>query len=173
MNNVYFACRGCKNYIDAGYRWPVSTLFRNRWDEFPLKINLQEVLSHTEYWSGVTAHAYLAEVLPAARQFLIKHGEHDLVFGDDSSFMEFDDTTHSDLEWLDEGSLNQPQHNTICLEPRYFSEHPALRYTSWEQVEEYCRQHSCGWSGDAATTASAKKVFLVTVSRQTSQHDKT
>ena len=160
MNDVYFACRDCKNYIDAGYRWPVSTLFQNRVDGFPLDVHPQEVLSHAEYWSGATGHPYLAAVLPAARRFLLAHQDHDLVFGDAESFMNFDDPANLHLEWLDEASLDEPSLQTLCLEPRYFAEHPALRYSSWEQVEAYCRLHSCGWAGDIGAAAAAKRVFL-------------
>jgi len=171
MNGVYFACRDCKNYIDAGYRWPVSTLFPNQWEQFPLAISVEEVLAHSEYWGGVTAHPYLAAALPAARRFLLFHRTHRLLFGDTESFMDFDDLKHGYLEWLDEGSLEEPKLQTICLEPRYFAEHQALRYKSWESVEKYCSDHTCGWSCDAAATEVAKQVFLRAV--ETSSHDGT
>ena len=171
MNDVYFACRDCNNYIDAGYRWSMSTLFRNRWGQFPLKINPQEVLSNVEYWSGVNENPYLAAALPAVRQFLLNHEAHDLIFGNSESFMNFDDQAYRYLEWLDEGSLGEPSLETLCLEPRYFAEHPALRYITWQQVEDYCRQHSCGWTGDAEATEVAREVFLRVVRGSAANRD--
>ncbi|WP_457337986.1 hypothetical protein [Rhizobacter sp. P5_C2] len=167
MNDVFFACRTCKDYIDAGYRWPVTTLFPDQRDQFPLKVNVQAVLSNAEYWGGETAHPYLAKVLPAARRFLHSHEAHDLVFGDFDAFMKFDDSKHAYLEWLEVTTIDDPELQTLCLEPRYFAEHPAINYRSWDQVEAYCRQNACGWNGDAATTSAAREVFLRAVRART------
>jgi len=115
VNNVYFACRSCQNYADAGHRWAASTLFQNRGDQFPLKVDLQAVWSYSEYWSGAGEHPHLAEVLAAARRFLLSHQTHEVVFGDCESFMNFDDPAHIYLEWLDETSITEPDLKTICL----------------------------------------------------------
>ena len=115
MNDVFFACRDCKSYINAGYRWPVSTLFPDHWGQFPLKLDVQAVLSHREYWGGETLHPYLTEVLPAARRFLLSHEAHDLVFGDVESFMDFDDPGHRYLEWLNAASLSEPSARPYAL----------------------------------------------------------
>lgn len=79
-----------------------------------------------------TEHPYLAAVLPAARRFLLAHQDHELVFGDSESLMNFDEPAHLHLKWLDEASLDEPSLQALCLDPRYFAEHPAFRYSSWE-----------------------------------------
>ena len=165
LNEVYFACRQCKDYIDAGYRWAVTVLFPGQWDRFPLTIDVDAVLAHHAYWSGESEHPSLAATLPAARRFIEAHREHALVFGDSESFMSIDGDNYDELEWLDVGSLTQPV-LTMCFEPRYFVQHPALRYRAWSQVEEYCRLHPCGWRGDPAQTAAAQAVFLRAVAAQ-------
>ncbi|MET3497527.1 hypothetical protein [Variovorax boronicumulans] len=165
MNSVHFACLDCKNYIDAGYRWAATALFPEHWDRMPIAIAVEEVLACSKYWAGEADHPYLATVLPAARRFLSKHAEHRLVYGDFEAFMDFDGSGHSCFEWLDEDSLAEPSMQTICLEPRYFAEHPTLRYTSWTQVEGYCASQSCEWTDDAAATEAARRVFLNAVER--------
>ena len=119
MNNVYFACRECKDYIDGGYRWPVSTLYKDQWSNFPLTVSVDDVLAHAEYWSGETLHPFLAATLPAARAFLMAHRTHDLVFGDSESFLNMDDPTHSAFDWLELNSLTDASHLRYCFEPRY------------------------------------------------------
>lgn len=141
----------------------MNSLFPGRWDEFPLKIDVRDVLSRSQYWEGESEHEYLAIVLPRARQFLLTHEGHDLVFGDHESFMNFDSPDHDYLEWLDAASLQETTLQTICLEPRYFAEHPLLAFRSWTQVEHYCEQHCCGWTGIDTEANAAKEVFMRTV----------
>lgn len=143
----------------------MSVLFTGQWDRFPIPVDAEAILARDDYWAGAQDQPHLATALPAARQFLEAHRHHHLVFGDAESFIDLYEAEHDQLEWLDLGSLTEPAPRAACLEPRYFAEHPALRYTSWSQVEEHCKGHYCGWSGDAAATAVAEQVFARTVQR--------
>jgi hypothetical protein len=161
MNDVYFACQDCKNYIDAGYRWAAKCLFWNQESRYPILISTDDILANAEYWSGTTANAFLADVLPAARRFLLGHRGHQVVFGDSGSFASYDAPSYSFLEWLDVRALEEKANPArFIFEPRYFAEHTALRYTSWSQVEPYCASIFGGSDDEKAATAVAKHVFL-------------
>jgi hypothetical protein len=166
MNNVYFACQDCKKYIDAGYRSTLSTLYLDQWDQFPITVSVDEVLSYKDPLDSVADRPYLAGAVPSAHYFLVAHQTHNILFGDDESFKNFDEPNYSYLQWLDVGSLEEPTLNTTCFEPRYFVEHQSLRFSSWSQVEAYCGEHYCSWSDDAYATAVAKNIFLQAVQEQ-------
>ena len=128
MNDRYFACRTCKNYVDAGYRFCYWTLEHTAIVEASKSVNLDAVWSADEYWAGGEDCDWLAELLPHVRSFLIEHGMHDLVYGDSESFMPMDDDNNF-LLWMNEAGY------VLELMPRYFVER--LYFTHWKQVEEY------------------------------------
>ena len=125
MNNLYFACANCKNYINAGYRWFYWTLVDTNLVDKDGKVDVEKVLNAQEYWAGKEKEEWLAKLLPKVKDFLIKHYTHDLKYGEQDSFFE----DEIGLFWLYES--NQLQEIT----PRTYTE--VFGFTSWEQVVEY------------------------------------
>jgi len=52
MNDVYFACRTCKRFVDAGYRWAYATLELSNVVQHGQQLEVDAVFSATEYWNG-------------------------------------------------------------------------------------------------------------------------
>jgi hypothetical protein len=125
MNNLYFACTTCKNYINAGYRWFYWTLVDTKLVGWEGKVNVESVLNTQEYWVGKEKEKWLAELLPKVESFLIKHRTHDLRYGEQDSFFE----DEIGLLWLYESDQLEE------ITPRTYTD--ILGFTSWDQVVEY------------------------------------
>lgn len=129
MNNLYLFCEPCKVFVDAGYRWAYSTLVETEVVVPNDPINIARLLGADEYWNpGVDEQSkwLVNDVLPAVRHFLTSHGNHRVVFGEDSLY--FDSNPDWFLEWLQEGFL-------ACLLPRFLKER--LKLDSWADVCRY------------------------------------
>src|SRR5688572_5423323 len=125
MDDVYFACLTCKSYIDAGYRWCLSTLERPGHVQPGQTVSIATVLEANEYWLGVKATKPLQDLLPEIHKFLVGHQSHEVIYGQRSDFL----TRAGDgdfLDWVDEGG------NDTQLVPRYFVERLGL--WTWDQV---------------------------------------
>lgn len=131
MNSLYFACRDCKCFIEAGDRWAYATLEQPEIIRRGQPIALHEVLDAPEYWHPPDDAAWLDSVLARARDFLLRHAGHDLIFGEEADFLP--DYTVEYLDWLEDSP--QP----ITWTPRHFIEQ--LRFTQWREVEHYLRSH--------------------------------
>jgi len=129
VNDVYFACRTCKIYQDAGYRWCYWTLEHPAIVERGTSVAVTAVLNASEYWRGAQDELWLRELLPEVRTFLEQHYTHDLTYGDgeDIGIVPVTDDEYGFLDWM-----NQDENETIDLVPRYFVER--LGYDSWQQV---------------------------------------
>ena len=128
MNNFFFACFDCKMYLDAGGRWAHYCLLKKAVVSEGGRVDAEKVLASDEYWnppSGDDAGWLREQVIPTARQFLMEHQEHHIVFGDSDTITP---PPLFDLDWLDVGYLNE-------YSPRYFVE--VLRFTNWEQATDF------------------------------------
>ena len=165
MNDLYFACRTCKNYIDAGYRFCYWTLVCPGIVESNKRVNPEAVWSAEEYWRGGDDSDWLAELLPKVRFFLKEHREHDLIFGDDEEIgtVPVHDGDYRVFEWLNEpgSSLCSPE-----LLPRYFVERLGLR--TWSQVAAYVENEKVKpwWWMDPEYKARGKAKFVLLVRHQ-------
>lgn len=79
MNNRYFACPACREYIDAGYRWAYWALEETGVVTENEIVDVAKVLACEDYWN-VPADEWAEELayrlLPAVRRFLEKHRDH-------------------------------------------------------------------------------------------------
>ena len=138
MNNVYFACRTCKIFVDAGYRWCYWALEEPGVVEPGKPVNVGAVLNASQYWHGAQEAAWLQELLPKVRAFLERHGAHDLIYGDseDIGTVPMSDDDYSFLDWLDEtdddASDLVPDFDVL---PRFYVE--KLGYRDWKQVTDH------------------------------------
>ena len=126
MNNLFFACKDCKIYIDAGYQWSYWTLEEAQVVERGKPVSIDAVLSAEEYWNppeGESSGWLYNGVLPSVRRFLEEHGSHQIIFGTITEFLSTGD--ESFLDWMQVGFMPQ-------LLPRYFVER--LGFKTWDQV---------------------------------------
>lgn len=137
MNELYFACRTCKNYIDAGYRWCYAHLERPGIVQKGQPISVEAVLQAEEYWhipERQDDHAeWLRRDLPKIKAFLEKHRNHEIIYGEDD-FLWGDDGDEWDFDWLHE----EENSDYAIKSPRYFVER--LGFTDWKQVIAYCEE---------------------------------
>ena len=129
MNNLFFACRDCKTYIDAGYRWVHWQLEEPRILDRVSSVNVQSVLAAPNYWNPPKDEGsrwLYEEVLPAVRQFLLDHLSHHVAFGEEEEFAPIQSDDYFD--WMQVGYLATPT-------PRYLVE--ILGLNSWEEVGEF------------------------------------
>jgi hypothetical protein len=83
MNDRYFGCRTCKTYTDAGYRWARYQLEDLGIVQADRPVNVNWVQYAVGYWNPPEGHERdwnCDEILLRVRQFLDKHGEHDLIY---------------------------------------------------------------------------------------------
>ena len=83
MNDRYFGCRTCKTYTDAGYRWARYQLEDPGIVQDEQPVDIAAVLRTDSYWNPPEGHERdwnCDQILPRVRQFLTKHGGHDLVY---------------------------------------------------------------------------------------------
>ena len=128
MNGLYFACCDCKIYTDAGYRWAYWGLEEPRVVSRGARVDPNAVLAAVRYWNppnDETSRWLREGVLPGVRQFMIDHGTHQIVFGQEEDFAPGNDDY---LDWMQIGHLAQ-------LTPRYLVEVLGLR--SWDEVQKY------------------------------------
>lgn len=126
MNDRYFACRTCKTFLDAGYRWCYWELEHPGIIQLGERVDVDRVLSHAPYWDAPadSPSDWLSkEVLPSVRQFFADHAGHDIVY------WQIDDLPDDKpLNWLWIGADPLPT-------ARYFVE--VLRLKRWQDVEQW------------------------------------
>ena len=131
MNNVYFACEGCRMMVNAGYRWAYWELEHHGVVQRRKAVSVEAVLATAAYWApdAEPPSKWLTdEVLPAVRLFLDVHSSHQVTYGDVEEIVGTDPAALFD--WLDFSHLPD-------LTPRYFVE--VLRLDSWAKVLEWVR----------------------------------
>ena len=152
MNDVYFACRSCRAYVDAGYRHAYWTLEESGVVNRVEPVRVGEVLGASEYWHAEAA-SWLAELLPAVRRFLETHAGHDIRFGDAD---ELDIPCSDDpalLEWVMEAGF------VLKELPRYYAERLGAR--SWDEVVALVEaaNHPPRWWEDEGLRRAARIAF--------------
>src|SRR5205809_887058 len=125
MNNLYFACRSCKYFVDAVHHWAYWNLERVGIVQRGQHIKSDALFSATEYWNSAELVASLDRVLTHARTFIRDHQAHDLLFGEDEDFITVD--TLEFLDWIEDA-----EHPAVWT-PRHFTER--LHFTHWPEVE--------------------------------------
>jgi hypothetical protein len=131
MNDLFFACRDCKRFTDAGYRWAYWNLERTGVVLRGQPIKADTIFSAAEYWSTTEADVWLSSILTHARVFINRHINHDLIFGEEEDFILVD--TLEFFDWIEDS-----EQSTVWM-PRHFTEQLCL--THWRDVEQYIREH--------------------------------
>src|SRR5215831_11585597 len=155
MNNLYFACRDCKIYIDAGYRWAYWELEAAGVVARGKPVDIQAVLGAESYWNppkDENSGWLYGQVFPSLREFFQAHKSHQLVIGELDHFAPLTD----DFDWMQVGYCLMPT-------PRYLVE--VLGLKSWDEVHAYIveRKPPLWWWedhwGDPSTHEKAKQKF--------------
>ena len=158
MNNLYFGCTSCRVFVDAGYRHAYAALEQPGIVNPTAPVDIGAVLAAREYWE-VDAE-WLGQLLPAVRQFLHVHRNHDVRFGDAQllGITPMYDGDYRLFEWLMEAGYVYEEL------PRYYVER--LGFRQWSQVVEHIEgSQSCPWWwGDEEYTNAARQKFLTLVS---------
>ena len=140
MVNLYFACKDCKVYVDAGYRWAAWQLEEPGIVERGKPVSVARVLSARDYWTPLeteSANWLCSEVLPSVRRFLDEHNCHQIVYGNTADFLGVGAGGDVLLDWMQVGFLP-------LLLPRYFVER--LGFKTWDQVANFIsRQDTTPW----------------------------
>jgi hypothetical protein len=161
VNDVYFACRTCKTYLDAGYRWCYRTLEEPSVVARGKPVNVSAVLNASEYWRGSQKAQWLQNLLPQVRAFLERHRAHDLIYGtdEDVGLVPMTDDDYCFLDWMCEAD------DTSDLLPRNFVE--IYGYDNWEQVAEHIThlEQKPWWWLEKQLRQRAKEKFESLVSR--------
>ena len=154
MNRVYFACRTCKAFIDAAGSksyWALEVPGLVARGE---PVGVQQILEASDYWHADPDKDLLVKLLPAIRSFLEKHQSHDVTYGEDEDFLDFE--TNRFLEWMDDGPF------VVDLSPRHFVDR--MGYTQWQQVIDHVakmKQPPWWWNTQLARPFQAKFEMLV------------
>jgi hypothetical protein len=127
LNNVYFKCEDCKEYIDAGYRWSYCLLVQTGIIEDESKIDVQKVLDYKPFWDGTTKGDWLANLLPKVELFLENHKNHKVFYTELDSLYDNNELLEL-LAICDEDDYTE-------ITPRYFVD--TKGYERWEQVIEH------------------------------------
>ncbi len=86
MNTPYFACPGCRLYVESGYRWAYWHLEHPGVVQRNGGVDVEAVSACTEYWNPPDEEesGWLYErILPAVRRFLDDHRDHGIVYTDE------------------------------------------------------------------------------------------
>ena len=156
MNNVYFACRECKTYTDAGYRWAYCQLEKPGIALPGAVVDVDRLLSADSYWKPEPNehNSRLALVLSHAMHFISSHKAHRIVYGDMEEIIGADADEHEQFAWMDE----YPKHDTD-LKPRNFVEQLGMR--TWGEVTAYLasRPEKPWWYQLASERVVARRKF--------------
>jgi hypothetical protein len=139
MNNLYFACMDCKVYLDAGYLWAYWSLEEPGVVRRGRHVSVESVLSAKEYWSPSkteSADWLYEKVLPSVGDFLERHKDHPVIYGQMADFLQLDGEGF--LDWLQLGFMPQ-------LSPRYFIEYLGMK--TWDEVCSFiaCQESAPWW----------------------------
>mgnify|MGYP001556964378 CR=1 FL=1 len=125
MNDKYFFCMDCHEYVNAGYRWSYHQLEKPGTLELETIIDPRSVIEAKEYWSCETEH--LADVLKAAKIFLQRHKNHQVRYSDFQFVFESDE--HPWYLWL-------------CCDDSDDSEHLPRHFIEREGVTSFTKMRS-------------------------------
>lgn len=132
MNNVYFACRECRTYTDAGYRWAYSQLEKQGTVSQGVVVKVDCLLSADSYWKPEPNdhNLWLTSVLSHAKHFILFHKAHAIVYGDLERVMGTEADEYEQFSWMNEHPARETD-----LRPRNFVEQLGMR--TWGEVTAY------------------------------------
>jgi len=155
MNNVYFACTECKTLVEAGYRWAYwelerpGTVLRGR------AVEVDRLLSVGPYWNPKLDEqsSWLTSVLANAKQFILSHKAHRIVYGDTEQVMGADIDEYDQFDWMNEYPDDWE------LQPRNFIEQFGMR--TWGEVTSYLASRSTkpAWYERSSRRVVARRKF--------------
>jgi hypothetical protein len=150
VNTLYFACRTCRIYVDAGYRHAYWELEDAGIVDRSNSVDVSLVLGAHDYWN-VEAQ-WLKELLPAVRRFLVQHAEHGVTFGDIED-IPIPSPKDGLFDWLMEAG------GVLEELPRYYVER--LGFRTWDEVAEHVRRSKQRptWWEDADERVAAQQRF--------------
>jgi hypothetical protein len=99
VNSRAFACLDCKELIDSGYRWCYWQLEEPGVITLGECVNIAHVLRCEPYWNfsaeGPSPGGWLERLMPKVRAFLLRHGDHRVIFGEaiDDAFDGFENAS--------------------------------------------------------------------------------
>jgi len=157
VNDVFFGCRTCKIYQDAGYRWCYLTLEDPGIVERGKPLAVNTVLNASDYWQGAREEVWLQRLLPQVHTFIKLHEMHDLIYGDAEGIgiVPMTDNDYGFLDWM-----SADADDTSDLLPRYFVE--KLGYVSWQQVTMHIArlESKPWWWHDSEVRQKAEEKFI-------------
>ena len=81
-----FGCLDCRELIDSGYRWGYWQLEETGIITLGERVKIYDVLACAPYWNfsdeGPSPGGWLEELMPAVHAFLLRHGDHVVMFGE-------------------------------------------------------------------------------------------
>lgn len=187
VTNRQFACLGCKQYIDAGYRWCYTHLERPGILIPGERVDVEKVLAAAEYWSTSaagqstsawlnslpphlqafvqtsplvqTSTEWLDKLRPQIHAFLLLHRQHDLRFGEAANEHFYSGTDF--LEW-DDVEAGEP--SDVSVQSLY-----AKGCREWADVEAYMqsRRAPVWWWSQPEIMEDAKRRFCDVQSSKT------
>jgi len=115
---------------------------------------VERVLSAADYWDPPSDSEWLIELLPFVRSFLIRHGEHTIVFGEPSEEHFYSYVTYDYLDWDDVGHGEPADISVSSL----CSKHHCRK---WADVEAYmtARRLPVWWWGQPELMGPARARF--------------
>ena len=156
MNNVYFACRECRTYTDAGYRWAYSRLEKPGTVSQGAVVKVDCLLSVDSYWKPEPNehNLWLTSVLSHAKHFILRHKSHPIVYGDLERVMGVDLDEYERLGWMNEHPLGETD-----LQPRNFLEQLGMR--TWGEATAYLasRPEKPWWYRWPSARVAARRKF--------------
>ncbi len=131
MNELYFSCLGCKEYIEAAYKWGLSKLVNNGPLQDYSVVDVNAVFETEPFWDvpDTPQHKWIQELLPHIRAFLTKHAGHRISYCDRTKIE--NEEEYGGLDWID-FSPNP------MITPRHLVEILGIR--DWQEVHQLVAQ---------------------------------
>lgn len=94
MNFRYFACRVCKTYTNAGYRWAYWHLEHPGLVRPNMLVEVPLISQANDYWhppGGADSRWLYERVFPTVKKFLSEHCDHGIIFVESGDFFALED----------------------------------------------------------------------------------
>lgn len=156
MNERYFLCETCKEFISAAYKWGYWELEHPGVVTRLALADVQRVLATASYWEAPEEPEsdWLRRLLPEVRTFLLLHEQHGVTYAEEEDLF---DTWE---QWLERGPSALPS-------PRYFAE--VCGYDTWADVLEFMRREKnqlWWWYDEDNTLTTGRLAFEAAVERR-------
>lgn len=128
-------------------------------------MSIERVFAAKEYWEGTEDENPLPpDIQEQIRTFLLSHQAHDMIYGDQETFIDYDN--HTFLYWF-----NADEKDSVDVSPRTFIER--WRLTAWEEVTAYVAtlELSPWWWGIPEIDRQAQQAFAQMLEQHRSAGD--